>query len=434
MPTISVVMATYNRGRHILPSVRSVLGQRFTDFELLIVGDHCTDDTAKIVAPYLSDRVRWINLDQRMGSQSGPNNEGISQSRGRYVAYIGHDDIWMPDHLGALVQLLASGADVAVSGTIFHGPRGSNYRQITGTFDSSDAAFEHFFPPSSLAHRRDLTERIGKWMPPHEIRAPVDADLLLRAAGAGMRFASTNRVTVHKFAAGHRYLSYMRHESGEQERMLRLMASPRHQDFVQREVERAKAAGTFMCIRHGPADKFQKGQLARENAMRKGNIRPDLAPLAGRTLIVQDKLPRGLDWQLPSGPDGRFRFAQWNPRPKILIPHSKGGLVRIDIELAHPKPDGLRKLDIAVNGRRRKVRLSAPRKQGDFWLAEAMLLTRLRRDDYTILELRLSRSQRTIGSRLGLGVGDISLEPFGLSALSAALREFAAKRLRRPSN
>ena len=48
-PLISVVMATWGRGRHILPSIRSALGQSFRDFELLVVGDACTDETEAVV-------------------------------------------------------------------------------------------------------------------------------------------------------------------------------------------------------------------------------------------------------------------------------------------------------------------------------------------------------------------------------------------------
>ena len=48
-PRFTVVMATYGRGRHILPSVRSVLGQSLAEFELLVVGDACTDETAAVV-------------------------------------------------------------------------------------------------------------------------------------------------------------------------------------------------------------------------------------------------------------------------------------------------------------------------------------------------------------------------------------------------
>src|SRR4030095_5903858 len=112
-PVFSIVMAAYNRGRHIVPTIRSVLAQSFTDYELLIVGDACDDDTEAMVRPFLSDRVIWRNLETRAGNQFGPNNAGIEMARGRYIVYIGHDDIWAPDHLAALNRAFSGAADIA---------------------------------------------------------------------------------------------------------------------------------------------------------------------------------------------------------------------------------------------------------------------------------------------------------------------------------
>lgn len=70
-PLFSVVMATYGRGRHIEPSIRSVLSQEFDNFELLVVGDHCTDETPDVVRTIDDARLRWFNLAARPGSQTG---------------------------------------------------------------------------------------------------------------------------------------------------------------------------------------------------------------------------------------------------------------------------------------------------------------------------------------------------------------------------
>src|SRR5262245_46935479 len=105
-PFFSVIVSTYGRGKHIKPTIESVLKQNDQDFELLVVGDGCADETEAIVSPYLSHRVAWHNLEKRGGSQSFPNNLGIEKSRGRWIAYLGHDDIWSPRHLEALRALI----------------------------------------------------------------------------------------------------------------------------------------------------------------------------------------------------------------------------------------------------------------------------------------------------------------------------------------
>ncbi|RST81437.1 glycosyltransferase [Aquibium carbonis] len=409
MVGMSVIMATYNRGRHILPSIRSVLDQSHRDFELIVVGDCCTDDTPDIVRPLLDARVRWFNLAERCGSQSFPNNEGIRRAEGDLIAYIGHDDIWAPDHLASLDALFAADPDldVAVAGTIFHGPAGSDFRQVTGLFDDSAAAREHFFPPSSLAHRRDVTGRIGPWRHPMEIAAPVDCDLLLRAVGAGMRFASTRRVSVHKFAAGHRYLSYLRHTSDEQDHALQRLDAPDHAAFVDAEVERARAEGTFMVVRHGRYETFENGALARSNALNKGILRPDLRRLEGPVTIAQDDSPRALDWQPLE--QGRFRRVGRNPKPKILLPFCCTGPVAIRIVVTHADRAALKGLSLALNGAAFDARMSRPRQVEDRWEAAARIDARLLPDDYSVMELRLTEAQRMRPGQTGIGIGDIRL-------------------------
>jgi glycosyltransferase involved in cell wall biosynthesis len=123
-PFFTVIMPTYGRGRHITPTLESVLAQSFGDFELIVVGDGCTDETEQAVRMFADDRVRWLNLPENTGSQSSPNNEGIRAPRGHWIAYIGHDDIWAPDHLDRMVNTITSteGLDFVASGCIFTDP------------------------------------------------------------------------------------------------------------------------------------------------------------------------------------------------------------------------------------------------------------------------------------------------------------------------
>jgi len=433
MPLFSVVMATYGRRRHIVPSIKSVLNQSFQDFELIVVGDCCGDDTAREVQPFLSPRVKWSNLAERCGGQSYPNNEGIRLSTGRYVAYLGDDDIWDPDHLASLAALFESRPelDFGVDGAIFHGPEGSDFRQVTGIFDDDRAPFEHFFPPSSFAHRRDVVDRVGHWLHPQEISAPADCDFLLRAAHAGMRFGSAERISVHKFAAGHRYLSHLKQSSDEQEAMLGRMAAPGYQDFLKSELDRAKAQGTFMIVRHLPFEQFEKGQLARLNAMNKGAARPELRPLAGTEVIVQDNLPRALDWQYLGSPHDRVRWVGINPNPKILLPFKYSGMVKIGLRIAHSGPQALTRLMVVVNGQPTTAQLSPPQQIGDAWEATATLKTPLLADDYSVLELRLDEAQRTVGQTTGIGVAEIVVQPMGVRHLPARIGRAILARLPR---
>src|SRR5690348_7129616 len=111
-PRFSIVLATYGRGRFIEPTIESVLGQTCTDFELIVVGDGCADETEAIVGSFAQAfapaKITWHNLRRNLGSQSFPNNEGIRHARGDWICYLGHDDTWSPDHLACLARTIAS--------------------------------------------------------------------------------------------------------------------------------------------------------------------------------------------------------------------------------------------------------------------------------------------------------------------------------------
>ncbi len=81
-PLFSIILSTYGRGGLIKPTIESVLRQSFGDFELIVVGDGCADDTEQAVASFASDRISWRSLAQNSGSQSAPNNEGLRHARG----------------------------------------------------------------------------------------------------------------------------------------------------------------------------------------------------------------------------------------------------------------------------------------------------------------------------------------------------------------
>jgi glycosyltransferase involved in cell wall biosynthesis len=85
-PSVTVIIPTYNWSSVLPYSIGSVLRQTFTDFELLVVGDGCTDDSEAVVGRISNPRVTWINLPTNTGHQSGPNNEGLRQARGQFSA------------------------------------------------------------------------------------------------------------------------------------------------------------------------------------------------------------------------------------------------------------------------------------------------------------------------------------------------------------
>jgi glycosyltransferase involved in cell wall biosynthesis len=113
IPAVSVVIATYNYGRYLAGAVESALGQTFRDFEVIVVDDGSTDDTGEVIAPYLRDpRVRYERTDH-VGQPAAKNN-GIGLARGRLIAFLDADDVWLPEKLEKQVALLRADPAIGV--------------------------------------------------------------------------------------------------------------------------------------------------------------------------------------------------------------------------------------------------------------------------------------------------------------------------------
>lgn len=254
-PAVSVIISTYNWSSVLPYALQSVQWQSLQDFEVLVVGDGCTDDSEAVVGAFGDPRVRWHNLPANSGSQSGPNNAGLRLARGRYVAYLGHDDVWHPTHLSAAVDALErADADVAYGLTVMIGPPGSEARILTGV-PPPGGDRPLFVPPSSILHRRELIDQIGPWQDHRGLRLPPDREFMERAWTRRQRFVSSGRLTVFKFNASWRPNAYRARRCDEQaDYVRRIRTEP---DFLTDEllaIARAYAARTTLKDLGGAED------------------------------------------------------------------------------------------------------------------------------------------------------------------------------------
>lgn len=106
-PLVSVIMPSYNSGRHIAESIRSVQSQTLTDWELLVSDDCSTDSTREVVAGIAEadPRVRLLPLEENGGAAVARNNS-LAHARGRYIAYLDSDDLWYPEKLERQVAFM----------------------------------------------------------------------------------------------------------------------------------------------------------------------------------------------------------------------------------------------------------------------------------------------------------------------------------------
>lgn len=229
-PSLTVIIPTYNWSSVLPYSIGSALLQTFTDFELLVVGDGCTDDSEAVVEAVGDPRVRWVNLPSNTGHQSGPNNEGLRQARGELIAYLGHDDLWLPHHLSCMVDALARGADLAYAVTEMVRPQGDRPKHATLRQSYRPGMW---LPPSCVVHRRSLTESVGGWRDYQELSVDPEVDLWQRAHDAGYRLTFVPRLTVVKFPASWRRDVYRERPHHEQAAWLKRIGEEENIEAVE---------------------------------------------------------------------------------------------------------------------------------------------------------------------------------------------------------
>lgn len=102
MDLVSIIVPVYNVEKYIIETVKSVEAQTFSEWELLLVEDCSTDDTARELETYLRERadsrIRMIRQPSNMGAARA-RNRGLAESKGRYIAYLDADDLWVPEKL-----------------------------------------------------------------------------------------------------------------------------------------------------------------------------------------------------------------------------------------------------------------------------------------------------------------------------------------------
>lgn len=423
-PTFSVVIATYDRGALIEATLESVAQQTVVDFEVLVVSDGPAAPGLATTVTRFDKRFHLVERADRCGSQFAPNNHGWELATGRFIAYLGHDDIWVPGHLAALADAFARrpSADFAASGCVHFGPPGSGGGSagVTGLFDPDDRwmALSHFFPPSSVAHRRDLADDM-RWPDANVVRRPVDSQFMLTAAQRGCVFTSTGTVTVLKFNSALRYLSYLSPDDDEQRAALALTLDATALDeLIETALADAASSGNYMTARHPRENDLQPGETVRKHARVRGIDTPPVAVLSGPTWMPQDDGPRAQDWHgLERDGDLTWRWSGPNPRPRLLIPFASDGPVRVSLHIDAFVADDVRaSLEVLVD---RRPTPTVLRTQPDAQQVVIEIDTVLRDDKPSVIELRMNRTASACelvpgtadARRLGLCLAGIHLNP-----------------------
>ncbi len=112
-PIVSIIMPVYNADKYVQAAIDSVLHQTYTEWELIIIDDGSTDGSKKIIEKNAKNDSRIISLSQKNGKQASARNNGFRRAKGKWIAFLDADDIWLSEKLSIqLVEATETKADV----------------------------------------------------------------------------------------------------------------------------------------------------------------------------------------------------------------------------------------------------------------------------------------------------------------------------------
>jgi glycosyltransferase involved in cell wall biosynthesis len=165
--TVTVLMPVYNAGAYIAEAIDSVLKQTFTDFELLIVNDGSTDNTAEIIRSFSDARIVVIN--QANKGIAAALNAGLSKAKSGYIARFDADDICLPERLQVQFNFLNDHPEYVLAG---------------GDAEYIAADGEHLFYFTCVGHtNEEITKKIYFQCPFIHSSVMYRKDAVIKAGG-----------------------------------------------------------------------------------------------------------------------------------------------------------------------------------------------------------------------------------------------------------
>lgn len=186
MPHFSVIIPVYNKEKFIENTLKSVLQQSFTDFELILVNDGSTDQSEAKINAFTDPRIRYYSKEN--GGVSTARNLGIERATAPYLTFIDADDYWYPNFLSAMhtsiqkfpdYKIFSAAIEVETPKKIFPSqysiPRKNEY-EVVDYFDASNKTT--VICTSCAVFHKSVFERIGVF--DDQIRSGQDTDMWIR--------------------------------------------------------------------------------------------------------------------------------------------------------------------------------------------------------------------------------------------------------------
>lgn len=105
---VSIITPSYNTAKYIGETIRSVLDQTYQNWELIIVDDCSKDDTDAVVSSFSDERIRYLKNEKNSGAAVS-RNYALREAKGRWIAFLDSDDLWLPEKLEKQVAFMEDG-------------------------------------------------------------------------------------------------------------------------------------------------------------------------------------------------------------------------------------------------------------------------------------------------------------------------------------
>lgn len=185
----SIVMPVYNKEWFVEKSILSVLEQTYGNFELIIIDDGSSDNSRKVIKAINDERIKYIY--QQNGGESKARNHGIRMAQYDYVAFLDSDDIWLPDFLSTMKELIIKNPGAAAYGCSYIHEQYSQtlIENMKNMKKNEEVYYIHNYFDFVLNHEQSLTasttvcrkialEKVGLF--PEGLKNWVDLDLWAR--------------------------------------------------------------------------------------------------------------------------------------------------------------------------------------------------------------------------------------------------------------
>lgn len=163
---VSIIVPCYNSAKYIEDTIKSVLTQTYSNWEMIIVDDCSTDGSSEIISKYMAvePRLKYIKLSSPSGSPTTPRNTAIGVATGRFIAFLDSDDLWLPTKLHNQIIFFESNSDAAIVFSNYEKINESGVRQGRVIWAPSRVTYNLLLHGNVIGNLTGMydTEKVGK--------------------------------------------------------------------------------------------------------------------------------------------------------------------------------------------------------------------------------------------------------------------------------